>query len=276
MTIHSMKQKLVAHCCPYCHSTAYIKNGKYKQAQRYKCKNCHKQFKDTSLTALHWLHKTGKVQRYFQAMQNSLSVRKAAKYAGVSKGTAFAWRHKFLTSLSSGQFYVSNSNAATVKSVKIFTLPYSAKGRKKEPEKNREKSITVIQLEGGQLCIKKIARRRAVKQISSEIQTGKPEVYIARVPNKLLHASLVRTEGIKTITRTDFADKLLNQISQKQENILQWMKRFKGVASKYLQQYWSWYATLNNTASMKNEAELFNQICISNRALLIYRMLKDI
>lgn len=268
-----MTHKLIAHGCPYCNSTAYIKNGKYKEAQRYKCKNCHKQFKDTSLTALHWLHKADNIKRYLDAMQNSLSVRKAAKYAGISKGTAFAWRHKFLSSLSSHPFVVRSSNATALKSVKIFTLPYSAKGRKKKPEEHRDKSINLIQFEGGMLSLKKISRRRTVNEIASEIRTNEPEQYIVKAPNRLLHASLRRTEGIKIIKRTDVAEKLLSQINKKEENIIQWMERFKGVASKYLQQYWNWYATLNNVAYLKNAAKLFNHFCISNRTLPHYKLL---
>ena len=39
--------------CPHCHSNHIIKKGKYKNRQRYKCKDCNKFFKDTSNTVLH-------------------------------------------------------------------------------------------------------------------------------------------------------------------------------------------------------------------------------
>lgn len=99
-----MRQKMVqyprAFDCPYCSSISNVRRGTVKNIQVYTCRSCGKSFRDTTNTSLHRLHKKDKVAKYLQAMRLGLSVRKAAAYAGVSKNTSFAWRHKFLCSAS--------------------------------------------------------------------------------------------------------------------------------------------------------------------------------
>lgn len=270
-----MTQNPYALKCPYCNSIRFKKNGKYKEKQRYKCKECAKQFKDTTLTSIHWLHKADKVEKYLEAMQKSLSVRKSAKYAGVSKGTAFNWRHKFLSSLTSETYICNHCTSDLSKTIKTFTLPYSAKGRQKAPETNREPSLNLFQLENGQIKLMKIKKNKAIKIISSEIKACKQLHYIAYSPNKLLHAALIKTDGIRILNRNKTVEPLLNEIKNEQLKIMQWLNRFHGVASKYLQHYWNWYTSMKNTDCLKNANIQFNRSCISNRIIMDYKKLKD-
>lgn len=169
-------------------------------------------------------------------MQKSLSVRKAARYVGISKGTASAWRHKFLSSLTSSICICNYNGSDLSKTAKIFSLPYPAKGRQKAPEANREQSSNLLPLEKRQIKLKKIFKDKAIKTILSEVKTCDQTQYIAYEPNKLLCAALAKTERICLLHRDKTIKPLLKEIKKEQQKIIQLLNRFHGVASRYLQQ----------------------------------------
>ena len=65
------------------------------------CHDCHKSFSATTGTILFALKKS---EGYFEALsclESKLTVRESAKRLDVNTKTAFAWRHKMLSALSS-------------------------------------------------------------------------------------------------------------------------------------------------------------------------------
>ncbi len=83
--------------CPHCQSKNVGSWGRSCGLKRYRCRDCRKSFNALTGTPLARLHKRGAWKTYAQAVAESVSVRKAAKRAGVSVPTAFRWRHRFLT-----------------------------------------------------------------------------------------------------------------------------------------------------------------------------------
>jgi transposase-like protein len=69
--------------CPHCMSTRIRGHGKYRGRQRYMCKNCGKTFNDMSCTPLAGIHKPEKFGQYIKFMLT----------------TSFYWRHKVLNAL---------------------------------------------------------------------------------------------------------------------------------------------------------------------------------
>ncbi|VAW26909.1 hypothetical protein MNBD_BACTEROID06-1203, partial [hydrothermal vent metagenome] len=65
--------------------TKYVKFGKNKGVQRYKCKACHRSFTEYPGTWMAGLHQKDKIK----------------KMQSINKKTAFDWRHKILSSIES-------------------------------------------------------------------------------------------------------------------------------------------------------------------------------
>lgn len=86
------------HCCPFCGSVAVSKNGKRPDGvQRYICKDCGKSFTVRSNSIVARAHKDMNTWELFiECMMNGLSLRKTAEICGINKNTAFVWRHKVL------------------------------------------------------------------------------------------------------------------------------------------------------------------------------------
>lgn len=82
--------------CPHCTFHKVVKNGHARGLQRYRCVGCSKTFNATTGTSLAGLHHK---ERFFQqgdCLAKGMTVREAAGVMGVSLGTAFRLRHRFL------------------------------------------------------------------------------------------------------------------------------------------------------------------------------------
>lgn len=87
--------------CPHCHSKHIVKFGKYKNTQKYVCKDCHKHFRETENTILKKTRKDIDIwEKYIQCMVDKKSLRETAKVCEISLLTSFEWRHKILDILS--------------------------------------------------------------------------------------------------------------------------------------------------------------------------------
>jgi len=82
-------------CCAHCGHTQYVKFGKNKGAQRYKCKSCTRSFTEYSGT----LHRKDKIDAYLALMLEEKSLDKITETMAINKKTAFDWRHKILSAI---------------------------------------------------------------------------------------------------------------------------------------------------------------------------------
>lgn len=85
--------------CPHCGHAKYVRFGKDKGAQRYKCKSCKRSFTEYTGTWMSGLHKKDKVDGYLALMMEEKSLDKIRDALNINKKTAFDWRHKILSSL---------------------------------------------------------------------------------------------------------------------------------------------------------------------------------
>lgn len=82
--------------CPHCQSNRVIGHGKYRDRNRYKCKNCERSFNDLTHTPLHYTHYPYKFAEFFLCILRGYSLHTSAVQAGIHYITAFYWRHKVL------------------------------------------------------------------------------------------------------------------------------------------------------------------------------------
>lgn len=257
--------------CPYCNCSSLTLYGKVRNIQRYKCKNCERTFRETSGTPLFRLHKVDKVQKYIEALKKGMSIRKAAKYVGISDRTSFVWRHKFLSSLTSKEVIDCNKTDANIQ---IITMKYSAKGRKKAPEKNTDPTRTLIIQRSNQVCLYRLDPNSPVKNASEILKESNIPNYIIGKPHKLISSSICRYGNNKKVYNSKIIKACKKELTQHVQCLNDWMARFRGVASKYLQQYWNWYLNLHNMKGIVNYMELFAERCFSERNLNQFEKLK--
>lgn len=78
-------------CCPKCSSIKFIKSGKIKEKQRYKCLNCKCQFTENKQPGSQLHLKMHAVNLFI----SGVSMNSVAKILGVSPPTVMRWVHQF-------------------------------------------------------------------------------------------------------------------------------------------------------------------------------------
>ena len=111
--------------CPYCQGRQVVLWGKRKQVQRYRCKNCRKLFNDLTGTPMAHSKLLNKWPKAAAALQQSLTVRGAARYLGVCNDTSFRWRHRMLAGVKNARSQVKLSGIVEIDET---FFPYSEKG----------------------------------------------------------------------------------------------------------------------------------------------------
>jgi transposase-like protein len=251
--------------CPYCRSNNVVKYGFSKsKKQRYKCKDCGKYYCDTTNTPMYYSKKAMKKwYEYYKLIGNMTPLRKCAKKLDISIVTAFQWRHKILNAIMPT---LKGKMEGTIEIDEVL-IPESFKGNhsknlsfymEREPiRRKRSASEYVCSKKISILCCKDrqenlFARTGSIGKIGyfklydlladkvaekSVLCTTNNMAYIplARKLNCKLYKLRSRWEVVEDKYHIQnagaFGKSIVNTINQK----------FKGVATKYLNFYLSWF-----------------------------------
>ncbi|MFW5877879.1 MAG: IS1595 family transposase [bacterium] len=243
--------------CPYCSSEEFISRGSHKGVKKYHCKNCKKYFNSNSGTALYGIHKKNKWQQYIECMNQGWSLRKSAQKVGISYRTAFIWRHKILSTLKEAE----PSRLGGIVEADETYFPKSEKGNRKlnrEPRKrgdarmidqeNKIPVVVVTDRRGNTLL--RVAGTGTLKRESLRSQiTGKfePDTILC-TDGALVYKGLANQEGIRWVVASHLSRPIaknraynIQSVNQLHGELKQFMAKFKGVSTKYLQNYMFWF-----------------------------------
>ncbi len=254
--------------CPHCKKSNIKRWGKRSDLQRYKCKECGKTFNSLTGTPLANLRKKGKWLDFSKCLIDGISVRKAAELCKVHKNTSFRWRHRFLTNLNSIK---SNCLNGIVEADDIYFME-SEKGNKQLSRKPRKRGIK-DKKDNEEVCVvicrdrnknthDKLFKRLNYLDLSIEFDkiiskdsllcsTNKSAYRNYTQQNSIRHASLDELKAEET--EKDIVH--LKNVHTYESNLHSWMYRFHGVATKYLNNYLSWFRGLDefgNTITPSN------------------------
>lgn len=260
--------------CPRCQGAEVIRYGKRKGVQRYKCKECSRYFTDLTGTPFEGLHLRDKFLEFCLCMIRGLSVRASAQAVGISKNTAFCWRHRIISKLARADAEVKLSGIVEI-SQRLF--PVSYKGSSKFAGVETEGlplprsywpmglSRSVYHSERGALIIAvdRTGRVRAEIIVPAEGGTFGQAMYSmieknATVcaqrepgiwrsgndyPEPICWIGRSRANGWVRDRNVGFSHPIYH-VNHARHLMLQfrnWMRRFNGVATKYLLRYAAWF-----------------------------------
>jgi len=272
--------------CPKCQSQSIVGQGQYRNRKRYMCKDCNSTFNEMSGTVMAGLKKPDKFQQSVELLIDSISIRKVAIKLGISMHTAFDWRHKVLSGLTS----VASTKMEGLVECDVKQMSISQKGDKhlnrplyKRPSDRKTKrgvsndkiSIVVSTDRKGnsQMQVAKVGR---IDRDSLERTVG----LLIDKDNILCsdsHPSIIAWAKEKHIEHHTFIankqkikDKVYHvQYVNSLDSLLErWLIKFFGISSKYLQNYLSWFVLLQKTKNAKDILVAFaKQIMLSNNAI---------
>ena len=247
--------------CPKCHSEKVIKFGFYNGIQRYKCKNedCCKTFIDEKSNPFRYSKKFKENwEQYFELFIKGLSLRECAAKMGITLVTAFFWRHRFLHDLKIKN-HIERIDSY-VEFTKLVTTE-NFKGSRNINTKERDKIVTINGVNDSINIISVIAGRRyfGFNEIKKKlIQRIDEKAYIVgMIDARLDYFCKVFIE----VNKSKLNEKIEKNTHRKYSiKAKLWLKKFRGIASKYLSDYLSLRAF-----EYKNNGEYKNCIPIEER-----------
>ena len=104
-TVNFEEDSVITVCRKCGDKDCLIKYGKDKNGkQRYRCKHCKAFFTETSFSVIaNTHHSLDKWQKYIELLIQGLSIQKCAEICHISTHTAFDWRHKIMNALQKDQ-----------------------------------------------------------------------------------------------------------------------------------------------------------------------------
>ena len=254
--------------CPHCKSLNIKKNGHKGLMQRFMCKDCNKTFTARNNTITFSSKKSFATwKKYIDCMMNGFTVRKSAEICGINKDTAFIWRHKILDAL---QNMASDVKLDGIVEADETFFAISFKGNHKKstsfvmPRKahKRGKQTHLRGLSHEKVCVPCAVNRNglSIAKITNLGRVGAKDIHHAfdnRIePNSILctdaiacYNDLARTEKLELIQLKTGKSKLgiyhIQHINSYHSMLKNFMIRFHGVATKYLNNYLIWHNFLN-------------------------------
>lgn len=250
--------------CPFCGTKKYIKYGFYKGIQRYKCNNCEKTFSNTTNSLWSYSKKEpNKWLKFVEYVVKRKSLRFCAKELEISLVTAFYWRHKILHGLNldsipsklSGDVYMCKK-----------LIPENFKGSRNIII-NKRHNIWVVAAKGNEnsLIAKPISRAfwdlpSFNKKIYYLIEK---KAYITSYGDRYLE--LVAKKHNKKRLKEVHDD---NKIKFFHNTLGLWLKKYYGVATKYLENYISLFVLFLIGTKISHH-EIFTQLLLKNNFLKV-------
>ena len=266
------------HGCIYCGSSHVVKNGTRKDGtQRFLCRDCKKSFLPTSKSVTSGTRKSLSVwASYLKCMTEKKTLRETSEECGISMSTAFSWRHKILDALHemNGKVFLDG----TVEADETF-FDVSYKGNHKNfilPRKphRRGHSVKTSGLSSEKVCVPcavneagfSYARPGKTGKVSSEcikkIFSGviSPDAILC-TDNEKAYVSFAHSQGIRLV-QTETGCRVTNRqdgqygiqrINAYHSGLKRFLQGFRGVSTKYLENYLVWNDVLENSRRNREE-----------------------
>lgn len=263
--------------CPHCRASAENLRpwGRSHGLPRYRCQVCGKTCNPLSGTPLARLRKREQWLRYAQAMIDGLSIRAAARLCQIDKTTAFRWRHRFLRQVARHQ---AGRESGIVEADETFFLE-SFKGQRHLPRAARRRG-GVGRTRGtspDQIAVL-VVRDRSGATANFRLDKLDAAHVIAALRPLVAHDAILCTDGAnvyKTFARlTGVAHRALNvqrgirvlegvfhiqNVNAYDSRLKTWMRRFNGIATKYLDNYLGWRRLLERYREAISPALCLNE-----------------
>lgn len=295
--VHNTQHSFV---CPFCLSNRIVKNGKTKtKIQTYKCKDCSKRFNDLTGT-LFTRSKLSmqQIEELFECFHNQSTLRDTSEKLHVNLKTAFLYRHKILSILTninektnlqgqieSDEYYLSINLKGTRKDMPRASKPRKSHGGSKRGISNHqvcvasaidEKDHTYFSIVGtGPITteeVEKVFQGRI--DSSSTLITDCKSSY-----EKFAKDNNIKLEQIKSGTYVNLNGYSLGNINSLHSNLELFLSQFRGVSTKHLNGYLSWFAFSKllkyTTELLDRSKKIMDTTIIQNTSITVNNVYDD-
>lgn len=296
LIIHKQRENI---SCPKCRSFNIKKNGKYKERQLYKCKECNKKFNELTNTPFHHTRLNYKqVETAYECLVDKLPIRTSANKIGVSTKTAFTLRFKLISCLKTiknnedlkgdvelDEYYL----AVNLKGTRPENMPRISKSRKKHGTGKSgiskhtvcitsgvdEHDHMLFKVAGSSNVTSDMIRKTIAPKIkdSTKIITDCKSSYESVAKENHWNLKQVKSKCYKD----DEGNNLAN-INSLHAELTLFLSNFRGVSTKHLQEYLDWFVFSkyqNYSIDYLERAEDFEKCTITKYTKIKYSNVCD-
>lgn len=301
LTLIDMFKDIKVNNCPHCNGSNFIKYGKYKGIQRFRCTNekCKKTFSPKTNTLFYNSKKSVDTWiKYLILMNNGKSLRECSSILNINLATAFFWRHKILIT----QIKNNDNLLKNYVEVSKIILKENFKGNRSAENYRKEKIFVACGMDSNNTIISKPISRYTISLLAinknfakniddNSIISAYNDRYFQVYAKKHNSSSMPLSKNkILDLIQQLINNRIINQkpdelntinehmprksmfIHKFSLNIRIWLKRFKGVATKYLENYLNWHILdfrNNYKTYLINQIRLFKENFIKTNYIKI-------
>jgi transposase-like protein len=248
--------------CPHCASRQVVKNGSADGLQRFKCRGCLKTFNALTGTPLARLHMRGKWLDQAAALRDGLSLNQVAERLSIAQSTAFRWRHRFLAVPKTVQARLLTGIAEADETYFLR----SCKGSRDLGRKPRRR--------GGKAGKRGTSKEHVPVLVARDRSGATANFILASTSCAAIGAALKPVLPPDTILCTDGSSALaavardldvehhainvaagirvegawhVQNVNAFGSRLRGWLRRFKGVSTRYLDSYLGWFRALDRS-----------------------------
>ena len=242
--------------CPRCNSPEVSRWGGYAGRRRYRCGVCRRTFSDFTGTPLAYLKKIDRWPAHCSSAESVESIRREAARLGIHRNTAFRWRHRLLRALERSD----RSELVGTVMLRDTSFHFSEKGsrRLQRPPRKRCWSFGWQSFAAPSVCVM-FARSHSGRVATTIAEGRRPKIqdYARMLGDRLGNDARLASDYGSISPAESFARRVghphdaarlwkadREEASQYVVRLRRWMRRFHGVATKYLQNYLAWHGFL--------------------------------
>lgn len=250
--------------CPHCGSEHVVRNGTAHDLQRYKCRDCLKTFNALTGTPLARLRMKGKWLGQTAVLRDGVTITKAAETLGVARSTAFRWRHRFLALPKTIQ---AKSLVGIAETDETYFLQ-SFKGlRKGLARLARKRGGSAAKRGTSKEQIPVLVTRDRAGNTADAILPADDKASVVAALGPLLPKDIILcSDGSGTLAAAakalGVAHRPINlsagirvvagvyhvqNVNAYDSRLKDWVRRFHGVATRYLDSYLGWFRAIDRT-----------------------------
>ena len=227
--------------CPNCNGKSYIKFGRYNGIQRYKCKECDKTFSRT--TKALWSYSKKQPEKWVEFMELMLqkkSLRACSKILEINIRTAFIWRHKIMKKMS--QDITDDRLEGKVFITKAMEKENFKGCRNITTSKRRNVWIVAAKDRRDSMIIAPVCKELWDENNFKNVVYSKIKEASYIVPDYDRYMMNTAKKHNKVIVLNAYKEECVKNFRR---NLKIWIGGFKGVATKYLEGYLSYFIIFN-------------------------------
>lgn len=240
--------------CPRCGGSGMGWGG-FSGRKRYRCRSCRRTFSDFTATPLAYLKKVDRWPRHCASVRRGETLRHEAASLRIDRQTAFRWRHRLLAALD-------DSDAARLVglvAVRRWPFALSHKGSRSVEVPRRRgyplgwralsaPSVWAIFAESDDRRIaSRLVGQRWPSVAEYERALGSRIERHLLIPRMAMLAAAGRRRGRHRLPDARERMRRERSVSGYVLHMRRWLRRFRGVATRYLGNYLAWHRFLEMT-----------------------------